>query len=158
MNTLYTTIRDTLIAKVPELKYFDWDYGQFDGDSGTPPTVPAVLMDIETIDYSHGGRGMDYGDIIIIISCGFRIRGRSDSNAPTAQASNALAFLTILKAIGKALDGTSSDETGPLQRESLQRLQVPGINVYQYRFSTTYFEKDNLQEYGTVPKPHLEAS
>lgn len=158
MDTLFTTIRDRLTAQVPELKYFDWDYGQFDGDTGTPPTVPAVLMDIETVDFSHGGRGMDYGQIIVVLRCGFRIRGRSDSNAPASQAINALNFLVTLKSIGKAVDGLKSPETGSLRRQSLQRVVVPELNVYEYRFSATYYEQDNLVEHGTTPKPPLEVN
>ncbi len=153
MDTLFTTIRDRLTDQVPTLKYFDWDYGQFDGDTGTPPTVPAVLMDIETVDFSHGGRGMDYGQIIVVLRCGFRIRGRSDSNAPASQAINALNFLVTLKSIGKAVDGLKSPETGSLKRESLQRVVVPELNVYEYRFSGTYYENDNLIEYNNIEKP-----
>lgn len=155
MENLFTSIRDKLKADVPEMKYFDWDYGQFDGDGGTPPNVPAVLMDIENMAFSHGGRGMDYADINIVLSCGFRIRGRSDSNAPEIQSQNALDFLATLKKIGEAVDGLRSFETGPLQREGLDRVQVPGLNVYEYRFSATYYEANNLTDYATTAKPPL---
>lgn len=153
MKKLFTTIRDRVGAQVPEVKYFDWDYGQFDGESGSPVTVPAVLMDIENIDMSHAGRGLDIGNLIVVLRCGFRIKGRSDSNAPVAQSENALAFLDTLTKIGTAVDGYSTENTGSLQMMGMVRVPAPGINVYEYRFMANYYRKGNLVEYGTVSKP-----
>jgi len=155
MDKLFTAIKDRLLTEVPEVKLFDWDNGEYDGNSGTIPLTPGVLMDIESIEYGHAGKGFDPSEIRIKLKCGFRIKGRSDNNAPADQQLRALEFISVLHRIGVAIDGLASENTSSLQRESLIRIQSEGINVYEYTFSTAYYETGNIKQVTTVPKPPL---
>ena len=156
MDKLFLAIRKKLLNDVPELKLFDWDNGQYDGENKSLPLTPGVLMDVEQIEYSHAGGGFDPADIQITLKCGFRIRGRSDNNAPDNQDLTALEFLDILHRIGVAVDGLSSENTTGLQRESLNRIKVPGMKLYEYTFSAAYYETGNIKQTTTVPKPPLD--
>ncbi len=161
MDKLFTAIQTAVLAITDDddnavVKRFDWDNGELDGNSPAVPITPMVLMDIDNIPFEEAGRGLDIGEMTVKIKCGFRIKGRSDSNAPESQQQTALEFLSSLKQIGAAIRGLRSENTGPMVREDLQRLQVDGLKVYEYTFTCEYYESSNLVTYTEVEKPDLE--
>lgn len=110
MENLFLSISRQLKAQVSELRWIDMDTGQVefvDDEGNYTIDYPAVLVDIQQIEFRDIGQRLQSGDVAISLRVCFdvwdEIHTAAGSEAPNIQ--NALDKFAILKKVHKCMQG-----------------------------------------------------
>jgi hypothetical protein len=158
MEHIFTAVQDRLTAKVEELKWVDYDFGQLDVYHMRPPVqFPCALIDIELPETRERGERMQQCRVALIVRIAFEQPGQTNNKTPELVKEKALSIFNILKKIHAALHGYDSAEFGKIVRRSLttERREDP-LKVFNMRFETSYTETIPKEWVETVVAPVIE--
>ena len=154
METLIKSVQEKLKTAVPELRWIDQDFGQFELEK-PPVDFPCALIDIPDIQYSDSSNLEQIGDTTLTVRLGFRVYNRSNSKAPDMIKEKGRAHFAIIKKVYKVLHGHEDDEANynTITRATMLRGKSIDPRVYTLGFKTALFETN---EQATTHKPDLE--
>lgn len=108
MDILFESICNRLANQVPELRWIDWEQGQLEIPAEKLPLFfPAVLIDIQDIQWSNVGDQMQVGDVTIQVRLCFDIYEDlyTVDGEPNPTRETALERLKLVNKVYKALQG-----------------------------------------------------
>ena len=122
----------TILSKIPELKYIDEDWGQLDDYSPNPPTqFPLVLIDIGSLQYSDISkdrsltpinRQMSTGTIVLSIA-NLKLTNTS-ARTPQSQKDVSWSIWDIIEDVHKKLHGICVEgSAGAMMRTNMRKVK-----------------------------------
>ncbi len=149
MKHIYNLIASRLQAKVPEIKWIDFDNGQLDYDEyRVAVDFPAVLINIrypncETI----GTDGIQQCDVDIELRVVFNLFDETNIAAPLEVRTKALAIYDTLNSIQAALQNWRNDGTTNVftRKSATQEKRNDGTKVFSIIYNTTYYDNTAYQ-------------
>lgn len=153
MREIYESVMAALQQRVPELRWIDFNLGQFRSD---PPPVswPCALIDLSTgADYVPVSRTQSTGEVIIEVAIGFRLRERTHNIANAPYRDEALAHVDVVEKVREALRHAEGSMFTRPEFQSFSREQRADLRVWTLRFATTHTTTPDPSPYQPWPGP-----
>ncbi len=138
MKEMLTEVQKRLVAKVPELKYVDEDWGQLDYYSTMPPVKwPCALIDLPQGSFSNTGSLVQLGLLQVKIRVADMKLSNSSGAAPQTQKDKSFAFFDLLQKVHLALHGWSGGEAySHLMRTAFAKgKRSDGVRLYEITYT-----------------------
>jgi len=156
---LFADICDQLLAKVPELRWIDYDWGQLDHpELSEALQFDCVLVSFPDIAWDSLTRGAQDGVVNVLIKIGVDMYNDSHiANGVTApDRAAAITKLGLVNKIQTALHGFEGDYFNKLQRvKSREEKRNDGLKVFQEYFVTRMNDNSgaiNYEQVNAAPK------
>ncbi|MCL2133031.1 MAG: hypothetical protein FWH39_01645 [Bacteroidales bacterium] len=152
-SEIYTSIRDRLQDKLPELLYVDLQKGQLDlyrQHENLP--LPAALIEIKQLDWLGTAGGYQTGEAVISVC--LYLNKTADTLDTTDQEIESLLLLDSQEAIFRALEKLSGNTFQPLIRVAEAILDDPDFVIARSDFKTSVYDdpSDSYILLPTAPK------
>lgn len=140
METLFLSIQKQVADNMPELSLVDEDYGQLHPQEDTyPVTFPAVLIQVEEIDWQDIGGGKQKGNASIRVK--LAIDCYHDTHYTSGTANKASDRMGLYKKMHKKLNQFKSGSYAPLKRIKSVFYSLPGgVKVYEAIYTSVIFD------------------
>ena len=139
MKEIYLHVDAVLREKVSEIRYFDFDLGQFEAG---PPHVswPCCLFNFNDATFTDLLAGIQETTQQFVLRIGFKIHERTSSINTEEYRLKALEHLDIVKKIADALNGSASENTFGYTRTA-QSQEIRGdYRIYSLTFECIGYE------------------
>jgi hypothetical protein len=138
-SEIYTSIRDRLQEKLPELLYVDLQKGQFDryGQQANLP-LPSALIELKQVDWVGTAGGYQTGDALLSVY--LYLDKPAGALEPAAQKAGSLLLLHTQQKIFRALEKLSGNTFHPLIRITETILRDPNFTVARSDFKTNVYD------------------
>ena len=150
-NEIYTSIRNRLQEKLPELEYVDLQKGQINlyGQETNLP-LPAALIEIKQVDWTETAGGYQTGDALLSVYLYLdKTAGTLDPNVQDAES---LRLLDMQEEIFRALEKLSGNTFQPLVRVAESIVADPDFVVARSDFKTNVYDEP-ADNYILLPTP-----
>ncbi len=138
MKAIYLACQAALAAKVPAIRWVDFDMGQL--DQPTPPvSYPCVLIDFNSAQAVPTGENFSAEELTVEIAVAFQLRERTSSKTPTQYKDEALSHLDTLDLVRTSLEGLSGSYFAGMTYSSFTRDKRLDLRVYRLRFTCSNF-------------------
>jgi hypothetical protein len=137
MQTIFISIQNRL-KTITGLKYIDEDWGQLEAYSDHPPvSFPMALIDLDSLQWSDEGAGMQSGEGSVTITVADLKVTRSNAHATQQSREKAFGIFTHLEEVHQKLHGwCPADGCSKLSRTSTQKVKrEDGIKEYKVKYS-----------------------
>lgn len=143
----------TALSDVEGLRYTAEDWGQLDYFTTSPSvSFPCALVDVEAVDYSSSGRGVQTGAARLTVRIADNRIFNGSFRAP--QHGDDFEMLDLLQRIYKALQGVSSETFTPLNRtKQVRARRDDSIREFQMYFEFGFTDYDAARQASTRPTP-----
>lgn len=138
MKSIFLSIQNKL-ATINTINYIDKDWGQLQYEQ-PPVQWPAVLLDVEQVNYTQMGRGAQRADADITVTVANINLQRSSAAVASAKRANAYATIDLLDEIHQQLQHfTSEGKFSPLMRTNLRKVFInDNYEVYAMTYRTSF--------------------
>ncbi len=161
MLHIFEKIRETILQKVPDIKWIDMDEGQLDlFDQAIPCDFPCVLIDFPQARFDDLGDLAQIAEITVQLKVIFKLYEKFNSAVPQKFKQQAFDHLNIVWAIMKALHGLESNDPDParqfsklIRREFVKDPNYIDPKVYTLTFTTTIQDNTLQKEYQRLEIP-----
>lgn len=149
MKDVFLTVKDK-IATVTEVRFYDWDLGQF---SDTPPPVswPAVLFDYNEATFEDLSGQTQLATVQFTLTCGFKLYERTHNLVDDTVLNNSLAHLDVLKKIHLAVQGASGMCSAGYRRVSMRKDKRADYRIYEMTYEAVVEEGPDVLDYNPLP-------
>lgn len=139
IKDILLSVQERLGSSVPELGYIDKDWGQL---SYEKPAVkwPCALLDIENINYTQEGNGVQMADTQITVTVANLRLTASSLLAPNKE--EAYRIIELLDRIHAALHLFTAGSYAPLFRTNLKKVVADSTHECYKMIYQTAFEED----------------
>lgn len=138
MKSIFLSIQNKL-ATINTINYIDKDWGQLQYEQ-PPVQWPAVLLDVEQVNYTQMGRGAQRADADITVTVANINLQRSSAAVAAAKRANAYATIDLLDEIHQHLQLFSANGMfTPLMRVQLRKTFInDNYEVYTMTYRTAF--------------------
>ncbi len=148
MFNIYKEIANHLREKLPELKTIDADKGQLaDPEQAYPISYPAVLIDLDAIDWNDMGNRAQNGKTNIGITVAVLPVHQSHQNSPTLD--NYVEQMEIVNQVYSALSGFM----GLSRVKTYRQKRYDTIQAFTHLFKNTVVDRSAQKSYTQKPVP-----
>lgn len=154
MKEIYLAIMAAIEAKVPEIRWIDFDLGQLDEGNNPPLSWPCVLLGFGAGDYTDLSPEADAGSVSIEVRIGFKLLERTHSKANTGYRNQALEYLDVVEAVRLAIVALKGDTFTPMSYRSSVHERRADYRIWNLGFECTHYpaKPDSVyQDYGPGP-------
>ncbi len=148
MFTIYKQIADHLRDKLPALRTIDADKGQLaDPEKAYPLLFPAVLIDLDNIDWSNQGNHVQNGKCNIAITVAVLPVNQSHQDSPTID--DFVGQMEIINQVYSELAGF----IGLSRLKTYRQKRYDTIQAFTHLFTTTLTDRSASKGYTKHPVP-----
>lgn len=143
----------TALSDVEGIRYAAEDWGQLDYFTTSPAVnFPCVLIDLEAVDYSVAGRGVQTGAARLTVRIADNRGYNGSFKAP--QHGDDFGMFDLLQRVYGALQGLRSQTFTPLNRtKQVRARRDDSIREFQMYFEFGFTDYDAAQQTPTKPTP-----
>lgn len=148
MFNIYADIANHLKEKLPELRTIDADKGQLaNPEQAFPMDFPAVLIDLDVVDWAEMGKKLQKGGANIGITVAVLPTAQSSQSSPTLDD-----YVTEMDIIDKVF-GVLSGFLGLTRTKTVRQKRWDTIQTYTHLFKTGLTDRSAQKTYTTVEVP-----
>ena len=145
-------LMDRLRDNVTELAFINFDSGEVDEpEQNYSIPFPAVLISVETVNWTDQANGIQRGDTIILARCCFDVIEDMNNTTPEQIATAAKTKLLLINKIHSFLQGYGGETFTKLSRvQSETEKRADGLFVYNMRYRVNYVDTSAQQDWTLV--------
>lgn len=148
MFNIYKLIADRLQEKLPTLRTIDADKGQLaNPEQAYPIDFPAVLIDIDTVDWAEFGKKMQKGKGLVGITVAVQPTAQSHEGAPNI--GTYVTEMEVVNDVWRALTGY----LGLCRVKTTRQKRLDTIQVFTHTFTISLQDHSAMPTYTNNPAP-----
>lgn len=134
MKEIFTGISAKLETEVTEIRWIDFDLGQFDQQELPPVSWPCVLIGFSDAPFQNIGEGGQLAEVGVYLLLGCKVMERTHSQANSTYRAQGLEHLDLIQDIHRAIDGLSGSTFTDLRRVNFQNVSRADFRIYRLEY------------------------